>query len=133
MSGEGDAAAGLLNVLGSDAAAVRRAGFAGLLRTGGPVLGPELAAATGLTSARVDVALRTLVGAGAATVDAGDALVATGGLSVVRTTHRLSLGRLGFFTRLRRDRHPGGPGTGRGRVDGLRGLRRDPSRRDQQW
>ena len=98
MSDERDAAARLLDALGSDAAAVRRAGFAGLLRTGAPVHGPELAASTRLTSARVDASLRTLVGAGAATVDAADALVATGGLSVVRTAHRLSLGRRGFFT-----------------------------------
>src|SRR3954467_13704447 len=99
MSREGDdPATGLLDALGSDAAAVRQAGFAGLLRTGAPMLLPELAARTGLTTARIEASLRTLVGAGAATVDAGNALVAVGGLNLVRTQHRLILGRRGFFT-----------------------------------
>ena len=93
-----DPTAGLLDRLPDDATLVRRAGFVRLYDTGQPVSVAELAVHCGIPETRVEGAMAALAGSGTATLGAGGALVATGGLSVVPTQHRLRLAGREFFT-----------------------------------
>jgi len=91
-------AASLLERLPDDASLVRRVGFARLYATAQPVSVVELAALCGMSQTSVEAATDVLTGSGTATLGAGGTLVATGGLSVVPTQHRLRLASREFFT-----------------------------------
>lgn len=91
-------ATGLLRVLDSDAARVRRAAFGRLLATVAPVDVATLAAVGHLSPTQIESALGDLAAAGAITRDPAGPVVAAGGLSVIPAQHWLRLAGRQFWT-----------------------------------
>lgn len=84
-------------MLGDRGAIVRRAAFQALL-AGRAIGAADLAGTTGVARDEVARALQTLVAQGRIALDAAGVVVAAGGLSAVRSRHRLRLGDRDFHT-----------------------------------